>query len=223
MDTKNKLQADIDAIQRRIISGVVSDEEAAIKLDLLKQIKEMDKVEMGDLAQKAKVKWGVEGDENSSFFHASVNRKRRQMAIRGVMLDGDWVVDPIEVKAAFKHHFSSRFLRDEGIRPVLVTDNFKKLSADQRLFLDAPFCNDEIKQAVWDCGSDKAPGPNGFTFVFFKSYWDVVKDDVFKLVRSFQDRRVIPRGCNPSFIALIPKVYDPKFTSDFRPISLIGA
>ncbi|KAL4573633.1 hypothetical protein LXL04_020447 [Taraxacum kok-saghyz] len=28
-------------------------------------------------------------------------------------------------------------------------------------------------------------------------------------------------GCNPSFIALIPKVPDAKFVKDFRPISLI--
>ncbi|GKB87482.1 RNA-directed DNA polymerase, eukaryota [Tanacetum coccineum] len=32
----------------------------------------------------------------------------------------------------------------------------------------------------------------------------------------------IPNGCNPSFIALIPKVLDAKHLNDFRPISLIG-
>ncbi|GKC18529.1 RNA-directed DNA polymerase, eukaryota [Tanacetum coccineum] len=31
------------------------------------------------------------------------------------------------------------------------------------------------------------------------------------------------RGCNASFISLIPKVHDPKSVSDFRPISLIGS
>ncbi|GJX72023.1 RNA-directed DNA polymerase, eukaryota [Tanacetum coccineum] len=31
-----------------------------------------------------------------------------------------------------------------------------------------------------------------------------------------------PKGCNPSFIALIPKVNDTKFVKDFHPISLIG-
>ena len=91
------------------------------------------------------------------------------------------------------------------------------------MFLDAPFKPDEIKQAVWDCGSDKSPGPDGFSFKFFKRYWDIIKEDVLNLVQSFYSRKVIPRGCNPSFIALIPKVQDPKFTSDFRPISLIGA
>ena len=92
------------------------------------------------------------------------------MAIRGVMVNGDWVVDPVAVKEAFREHFSTRFLRDGGSRPQIVTDNFKKLSVDQCSFLDASFSNDEIKQAVWDCGSDKAPGPDGFTFGFFKKF-----------------------------------------------------
>ena len=30
------------------------------------------------------------------------------------------------------------------------------------------------------------------------------------------------KGCNSSFVALIPKVIDAKFVNDFRPISLIG-
>ena len=33
----------------------------------------------------------------------------------------------------------------------------------------------------------------------------------------------IPRGCNNSFITLIPKVNDPVFIKDYRPISLIGS
>nr|GFA97153.1 RNA-directed DNA polymerase, eukaryota [Tanacetum cinerariifolium] len=42
-------------------------------------------------------------------------------------------------------------------------------------------------------------------------------------VNFFFDSGSFPRGCNPSFIALIPKVMDAKFVTDFRPISLIGS
>nr|KAJ0185631.1 hypothetical protein LSAT_V11C900480860 [Lactuca sativa] len=34
-----------------------------------------------DLVEKDKNQWGIEGDENSGFFHGMVNQKRRQLAI----------------------------------------------------------------------------------------------------------------------------------------------
>ncbi|GJW29733.1 RNA-directed DNA polymerase, eukaryota, reverse transcriptase zinc-binding domain protein [Tanacetum coccineum] len=65
-------------------------------------------------------------------------------------------------------------------------------------------------------------GPDGFTFKFIKKQWDVIKDDIFAYVKEFELTSFIPRGCNSSFITLIPKVDDPLVISDFRPISLIG-
>jgi len=41
-------------------------------------------------------------------------------------------------------------------------------------------------------------------------------------VNLFQDTGVIPKGCNASFIALVPKVCDPLSLDQFRPISLVG-
>lgn len=42
-----------------------------------------------DVAQKSKVTSSVEGDENSRFFHAILNKRRRQMLICGISLDGE--------------------------------------------------------------------------------------------------------------------------------------
>nr|GEZ25781.1 RNA-directed DNA polymerase, eukaryota [Tanacetum cinerariifolium] len=35
------------------------------------------------MAQKAKIRWAIEGDENSKFFHGIINKKRSQLDIRG--------------------------------------------------------------------------------------------------------------------------------------------
>ena len=45
--------------------------------------------------------------------------------------------------------------------------------------------NDASTRAVWDCGSTKAPGPDGFTFGFLKRYWDLVASDVEAFVHHF--------------------------------------
>nr|GEW09093.1 RNA-directed DNA polymerase, eukaryota [Tanacetum cinerariifolium] len=46
-----------------------------------------------DLVQKAKVKWAIEGDENLKYFHGIINKKRHQMAIRGISVNEEWVMD----------------------------------------------------------------------------------------------------------------------------------
>ncbi|GKB59561.1 RNA-directed DNA polymerase, eukaryota, reverse transcriptase zinc-binding domain protein [Tanacetum coccineum] len=89
------------------------------------------------------------------------------------------------------------------------------LSESKMLFL--PFMKRNSK------GSDKSPGPDGFTFAFYKKFWDTIKEDVVGSVQHFFNTGILPRGCNTSFIALIPKVPNPMVISDFRPISLIGA
>nr|GEV70837.1 RNA-directed DNA polymerase, eukaryota [Tanacetum cinerariifolium] len=81
---------------------------------------------------------------------------------------------------------------------------------------------DEIKRAVWDCGGDRAPGPDGFTFNFFTTFWDLIESDVCRFVLDFFSTGTFPKGCNSSVIALIPKVSNATLVTDFRPISLIG-
>ncbi|GJR48874.1 hypothetical protein Tco_1316977 [Tanacetum coccineum] len=71
--------------------------------------------------------------------------------------------------------------------------------------------------------SVKSPGPDGFTFEFFRKYWTVVGPDFCIAVKWFFDHGDFAIGCNSSFVALIPKVLDPKVVSDYCPISLIGS
>nr|GEU72171.1 RNA-directed DNA polymerase, eukaryota [Tanacetum cinerariifolium] len=49
------------------------------------------------MAQKAKIHWAIEGDENSKYFHAIINKKRSQLAIRGVLVKGDWIDEPARI------------------------------------------------------------------------------------------------------------------------------
>nr|GEU71512.1 RNA-directed DNA polymerase, eukaryota, reverse transcriptase zinc-binding domain protein [Tanacetum cinerariifolium] len=97
-----------------------------------------------------------------------------------------------------------------------------RLDYDQACDLEGVVSNEEIKMDVWDCGSDKSPGPDGFTFIFLKKFWPIVGGDVTNAVKEFFNSSSFPKGCNSSFIALVPKVMDAKHLNDFRPISLIG-
>lgn len=95
-------------------------------------------------------------------------------------------------------------------------------SCDGELLTRA-FSEEEIKEVVWDCDGSKSPGPDGFNFEFFKNCWDIVKVDLLRVMEEFFVNGKLARGCNTSFIVLIPKQESRGGPSQFRPISLISS
>nr|GEY64242.1 RNA-directed DNA polymerase, eukaryota, reverse transcriptase zinc-binding domain protein [Tanacetum cinerariifolium] len=161
------------------------------------------------------------GDENSSFFQGMINKKWNTLSIHGIMVDGIWIDDPNLVKREFLMHFSSRFSKPDNRRALIQMRFPKRLSLEQQVELESKVSNEEIKRGVWDCGMDKAPSPDGFTFGFYRYFWYLIDNDVYNAVKYFFMHGEIPKGCNSSFIALIPKILDANLVKDFCPISLI--
>jgi hypothetical protein len=69
-------------------------------------------------------------------------------------------------------------------------------------------------------GSTKAPGPDGFIALFYKKYWNIVKDVVLSSVWDFFENSHLLKEQNHTFIALIPKKLGASTIHQFRPISL---
>ncbi|GJR40314.1 RNA-directed DNA polymerase, eukaryota [Tanacetum coccineum] len=111
----------------------------------------------------------------------------------------------------------------EGQTINLDSHMFQKISIDQNADLESDVSLEEIKKAVWECGTNKSSGPDGFSFEFIQKYWNIIQHDVINVVKEFFSSSKFPLGSNSSFITLIPKSLDAKMVKDFRPISLIGS
>nr|GEX81113.1 RNA-directed DNA polymerase, eukaryota, reverse transcriptase zinc-binding domain protein [Tanacetum cinerariifolium] len=140
---REKFKKKLSSLDAEIDDGHGSETLVNKRLEVINEMKKLDKFNDMDMVQKARIKWAVEGDENYKFFHGMLNRKRHQQSIRGVMTDEVWKDKP------------------------------RTLDADQQADLER-----EAK---------------------------------------------FPKGCNSSFIALIPKIPDANMVKDFRPICLIGS
>ena len=110
--------------------------------------------------------------------------------------------------------------QDYGIN--LGSVEFKSLSSEASRNMIASFSKEEVKDVVWQCGGSKSLGPDGFNFNFIKLCWDVIKPEIMAVVHFFHATGSFPKGCNASFIALVPKVRDPSSLDQFQPISLVG-
>nr|GEX25457.1 nucleotide-binding alpha-beta plait domain-containing protein [Tanacetum cinerariifolium] len=109
-----------------------------------------------------------------------INNLKRALAVRGIMADGLWINEPRLVKHEFLMHFSNRFTKPDHSRAILQIDFPKNLTSIQQSELESKVSKEEIKRAVWDCGTDKAPGPDGFTLGFYRNFWSIIENDAYK-------------------------------------------
>ncbi|GKA34908.1 hypothetical protein Tco_0721337 [Tanacetum coccineum] len=155
-------------------------------LDLpLKECDDLTKLDDMDMVQKARIKWDVEGDENSKFFHGILKQKRQQQRVKGIMIDGEWITDPHRVKMAFFNFYKDKFEDHDSEMNLGTVTPHVMLDVNGSNELESLVTVNEMKAAIWDCGSQKAPSLDGFSFLFLKSYRELLKSNVEASVRNF--------------------------------------
>jgi len=148
--------------------------------------------------------------------------RRLRNEVKGVEVGGQWCEEPCTVRSEANKLFDIRFkaTKDLGVR--LNEVEFKSLSQEDNVSLTMAFSEEEIRDAVWLCDGTKSPRPDGFNMNFIKESWVVLKDEVVQAMSLFHESGCIPKGCNASFFALVPKIRDPSNLEQYRPISLVS-
>jgi hypothetical protein len=94
------------------------------------------------------------------------------------------------------------------------------ISQEENDMLTAPFAEKEIKEGIFSCYAEGAPGLDGIPFLFYQKFWDIIKDDIVSLFRDFQKGDLDIHRLNFAMLTLIPKTSDARNMKNFRPISL---
>ena len=192
------------------------------RMELLSNLREVDNKLDSLSRQKAKANWCKFGDMNSKYYHTAIRWRRLKNEVKGVEVGGQWCEEPEVVRREAKSLFETRFTATQALGVNLDSVEFKSLPSETSTRMVTSFTEEEVKEVMWQCEGSKSPGPDGFNFTFIKKCWDIFKNDIMEAVQVFHETGVIPKGCNASFIALVPKVNDPLSLDQFRPISLVG-
>ena len=162
--------------------------------------------------QCAHLEWLKGGDQNTRYFHCKANQRNKSNYIIGLEDEvGNWSEDEVQMGSLASTYFSNLFATsnpngfDEILSsiPPTITD-------EMNTSLNKPFVAEKVQRDLNQMAPLTTPGPDGMSPIFYKSFWHIVGKDVVEVVLSALNSGVIPESLNSTFIALIPKIKDPK-------------
>ncbi|PKU80475.1 integrator complex subunit 11 [Dendrobium catenatum] len=155
------------------------------------------------------------------FLYAKHRARKNKNVIKEITTSHSHFSSPPEVASTIIAHFKDIF---NAPKPILVDDifilvgNLVPLNLHSPLL--APVTNEEIKKIVFTGKAASAPGPDGFSFDFYKHSWHFIGLQACNAVKSFFSIGYIPRGAKVTAITKIPKNSHAFDIPDFRLISL---
>lgn len=165
----------------------------------------------------------LEGDRNTAYFQAIANQRNRKKRV-DVLEGPNGLVDDDQGMMKVAVEFYKKLFSKEPRGEVSLKEDFwneeDKVNEIENNWLTAPFTEEEIKQAIFSCYPEGAPGPDGVSFLFYQKFWDVVKNDIVEMFRDFYEGKLDLYRLNFALLTLIPKEVDARNMKKFRPIAL---
>ncbi|XP_019227829.1 PREDICTED: uncharacterized protein LOC109209105 [Nicotiana attenuata] len=172
--------------------------------------------------QKSGIKWFVEGEVNTKFFHSIVKGRRKRLALKKIRLsDGTWIEGDERIANEAISFFQKQFTREH------IDSNFSILNCIPKVINEMDNAGlttiptmEELKAVVFSMSPSSAPGLDGLSGKFYHSCWDIIKDDLLLMINDFFAGNQIPKAMTHTCLILIPKVDNPQAFNELRPIIL---
>ncbi|XP_016164370.1 uncharacterized protein LOC107606876 [Arachis ipaensis] len=161
-------------------------------------------------------------DKNTMYFHNLASARRRNNRLDTLVINGRLIRNQARIKIAIRDFYKDLYHQERspvvGFRNGLVN----RITEEDSIALERIPTMEEIKEAVWDCESSKAPRSDGYNMNFIKKCWDEIGAKFMAAVLDFFLSSRLPSDSNITWVALAPKFTGAKEIKDLRPISMVG-
>lgn len=187
------------------------------------ELKKYLKIEEEYWKKKPVMKWFVDGDRNTKFFHSYVKGRREKMHLEEISNEqGDVVQSNHLIGEAVVSFFTNQFMEDGNNRYFTILSHISKLinAKENEEMIKLP-SSEEVKKVVLKLSSNSACGLDGFFGHFLQSFWEIIGVDITRIVRDFFCGAELPKFITHTNVVLLSKKEVVKTFLDMRPISLI--
>jgi hypothetical protein len=134
--------------------------------------------------QRSRMLFLDEGDANTKFFHPMACHRKRRNHIDSLRVLGTEVVREEAMAEALFHRYGQvlgmNFARSRRFDLSSIGLPSMDLAA-----LEDHFTEEEVWVTIADIPIDKAPGLDGFTGLFYRMAWAIIKEDILNAFNAF--------------------------------------
>ncbi|XP_016172899.1 uncharacterized protein LOC107615337 [Arachis ipaensis] len=161
-------------------------------------------------------------DKNTRYFHNLASARRRNNRIDALVINGRMIRNQASIKIAIREFYKELYRQEKspmvGFRDGLVG----RIDEEDAMTLERLPSPEEVREAVWDCESSKAPRSDGYNMNFIKRCWGKIGSEFTTMVLKFFQSSRLPADANVTWVVLAPKFTGAKEIKDLWPISMVG-
>ena len=209
----------------------INDEELKVNLERKKQeLEELRDIKLKGSFIRSRLKDYVQGEKPSKHFLNLENYNFISKNIKELELDdGTTIVTPRDILEEMRRFYQSLYnfkyiIPIEDSKLADFPKHFRKLSQKEKFSLDDEISEEELRAVVLGSGSNKSPGPDGYSNEFYKRFWSLLHILLLNLMNFFFINKNISQNHLMGTITCIPK--GDKLRNklkNWRPITLLNS
>lgn len=139
----NSTKEKVEKMELELEDGSITEDDLQRLYENRIHMLEMERQEVSDLKQQARIRWAMEGEENSKFFHGLINNRMCKSRLNGLNIDGTWCTSPRVIKEKVCSYFAKRFEESNKHQIRFQCEEIKRLSEEDRIAMESFFSKDD--------------------------------------------------------------------------------